>query len=174
MPSPADQARYQVRFEWGASGLARLAPAEVVVVVDVLGSEGGDDVAAAGDGEVVLRGSLRDAAAVARRVLAEQTRRGRRVAVAVIAAGERDADGAERFAVEDLLGAGAIVDALAEVGIDHSSPEAAAACEAYRGLRGALRHVLTASATGQRLIAQGRRDEVLAAVELGADARPYA
>ncbi|MFT4219081.1 MAG: hypothetical protein QM611_00985, partial [Microbacterium sp.] len=34
---PFDQSRYQVRFEWGADGLARLAPADIVVVVDVLG-----------------------------------------------------------------------------------------------------------------------------------------
>ncbi len=166
MSTAADQGRYQVRLDWGASGLCRLAPAEVVVVVDVLEGSEAEAIASAAEAEVVLRGSLRTAATVARAVVAEQTRRGARVAVAVIAAGSGEADGTLRFAVEDLLGAGAIVDALAAVGIDHSSPEAAAACEAFRGLRGALRHLLTAGATGQALLAQGRRDEVLAAAEL--------
>ena len=33
---PFDQSTYQVRLEWGVDGLARLAPADIVVVVDVL------------------------------------------------------------------------------------------------------------------------------------------
>ena len=33
---PFDQSRYQVRLEWGVDGLARLAPSDVVIVVDVL------------------------------------------------------------------------------------------------------------------------------------------
>ncbi|PZO55635.1 MAG: phosphosulfolactate phosphohydrolase, partial [Leifsonia xyli] len=36
MPSPFDQSTYQVRLDWGGAGLARLAAADVVVVVDVL------------------------------------------------------------------------------------------------------------------------------------------
>lgn len=36
MSTPFDQSRYQVRFEWGVEGLVRLAPSEIVVVVDVL------------------------------------------------------------------------------------------------------------------------------------------
>ena len=35
-PAPFDQQTYQVRLEWGVEGLARLAPADVIVVVDVL------------------------------------------------------------------------------------------------------------------------------------------
>lgn len=178
MPSPFDQSRYQVRFDWGVDGLARLAPSDITVVVDVLwfstaatdrvavgervpigGAVAADAVAAASD-SVVLLGCLRNARAVARVVAAEQQRRGARTSVAVIAMGGRDDDAPTRFAVEDLLGAGAVIDALAAVGIDHSSPEAAAACEAFRGLRGALRHVLTASGSGQQLLAHGRGDEM--------------
>lgn len=175
MPSPGDQSRYQVRFEWGAAGLARLEPADVTIVVDVLdaGGDRADDVIARAQagGRVVLAGDLRTAARTADAVLAEQHRRGRRTSIAVVALGEPDpaASGVLRFAVEDLLGAGAVIDALASRGIDHSSPEAAAACESFRGLRLAVRHLLTASATGQAWIDAGRRDAVLAAAELDAD-----
>ena len=208
---PFDQSRYQVRVEWGVEGLARLEPADVVVVVDVLRfsttvtdavargvafpldvpahavSTNGARVAAAAADSLVLLGCLRNASAVAAAVLAVQERRAARTSVAVIAcgepgaprrargSGEAEARGAEplRFAVEDQLGAGAIVDALAALGIDHSSPEAAAACESFRGLRGAVRHLLTASGSGQELLELGRRAEVLNASAIDAtDAVP--
>jgi 2-phosphosulfolactate phosphatase len=194
-PHPFDQSTYQVRLEWGVDGLARLAPADVVVVVDVLrfsstvirAVERGETVAmdaaahavsingaavvdaAAGTGAIVLLAGLRNATAVAAAVLQEQERRGARTSVSIIAAGElagRDAGGSLRFAVEDLLGAGAVITALAERGIDHSSPEAAAACEAFRGLRGATRHLLTASGSGRELA--DRPDEVRAAAAVDA------
>ena len=193
MATPLDQSRYQVRFEWGATGLERLAPADVVVVVDVLSfstavadlvatrarvplddralaaSRNGAPIArrAAESGAVVLLGCLRNATAVADAVMAEQQRRGQRTSIAVLAAGElSSASGAEaRFAVEDQLGAGAIIDALGARGIDHTAPEAAAACESFRGLKGALRHLLTASGSGQELLETGRREEVLHAAE---------
>lgn len=191
-----DQSFYQVRLEWGIDGLARLEPADVVVVVDVLrfttaaadavargeslaldhsGSVNGAPLAAAATGALVLAGSLRNAGAVARAILAEQHRLGGRVSVAVLAAGERAKDAADaiRFAIEDQLGAGAIIAALSDLGIDHISPEAAVACEAFRGLRGAVRHLLTASGSGRELVERGLRDEVVHAAELDAvDAVP--
>jgi len=149
----------------------------------------GARVAAAASDSLVLMGCLRNASAAAAAVLAalrraqeQRSPREPRASVAVIACGAlrqaqeppgrgRDAD--LRFAVEDQLGAGAIVDALAAGGIDHSSPEAAAACESFRGLRGAVRHLLTASGSGQELIELGRRDEVLNASAIDAtDAVP--
>lgn len=192
MSSPFDQSRYQVRLDWGVAGYDRLAPADVTVVVDVLRFSStvidrvaaGESVAldadahavslngaavaahAAASGTVVMLGALRNAAAVADAILAEQRRRGARTSIALIAAGElagRAAGAPLRFAVEDLLGAGAVVDALGALGLDHTSPEAAAAGEAFRGLRGAVRHLLTASGSGQELIDRGRRDEVVAA-----------
>ena len=205
MPSPAasspfDQSRYQVRLDWGLAGLGRLAAADVVVVVDVLGlssamtarAADGTDVAseeaaragaragaavavaeaAAASGSVVVLGCLRNAGAVADAVLAEQQRRGARTSIAVVAVGEGAGpvpDAGPRFAVEDLLGAGAVVDALSRLGVDHTSPEAAAACEAFRGLGGAVRHLLTASGSGQELIDAGRREAVLAAAEVDVD-----
>lgn len=192
--SPFDQSRYQVRCEWGLEGLRRLAPADVVVVVDVLRfsssvteavadgpvaldenahavSRNGAAVAeeAGRGGALVLLGCLRNASAVAEAVVAEQHRRGRRTSIAVICAGERvpGADDAPvRFAVEDLLGAGAVIDALGIRGIDHTAPEAAAAGEAFRGLRGAVRHLLSASGSGQELLERGAAEEVRRAAEI--------
>jgi 2-phosphosulfolactate phosphatase len=102
-------------------------------------------------GPTVIAGSLRNAAAVADAVLALQERLGDRATVAVIPAGERHASGALRPAVEDLLGAGAIVDALTAVGIDHCSPEAATASSAYYALRRGIGHLVSASATAEEL-----------------------
>ncbi|MEJ3404499.1 2-phosphosulfolactate phosphatase [Rathayibacter sp. YIM 133350] len=162
---PHAQSKYQVRFDWGAEGAARVAAdADVVVWVDVLGEPDAVDTAFAGAADfagsadrVVLAGGLVDAALVARRVLELQEQEGRRTFVAVIAAGagRPGTTNGIRFCVEDLLGAGAVIDALAGVGIDYSSPEAAAACAAFTGLRGAVSHLATASASGQELLAQG-------------------
>ncbi|WP_336630676.1 MULTISPECIES: 2-phosphosulfolactate phosphatase [unclassified Microbacterium] len=199
MSTPFDQSRYQVRFEWGVEGLVRLAPSEIVVVVDVLRFSStvaarvraGEDVpldedahavslngaavaaaaAATHPAPVVLLGALVNARAVAEEVLSAQRARGLRTSVAVVAAGElsgREPGAPLRFAVEDLLGAGAIIDALGSVGLDHTSPEAAAACEAFRGLRGATRHLLAAAGSGQELLERDGRDEVLAAAEVDA------
>ena len=124
---------------------------------------------------IVLLGCPRNASAVAEAIADEQRRRGARTSIALIAGGElvpADAGAAartaRRFAVEDLLGAGAIVDALGVRGIDHTSPEAAAAGEAFRGLRAATRHLLAASGSGQELAERGAHDEVRAAAELDA------
>ncbi|NYF15314.1 2-phosphosulfolactate phosphatase [Microbacterium sp. AK009] len=219
MPSPFDQSRYQVRLDWGLDALARLAPADIVVVVDVLrfsstaidvvdrGEEmmlddtafavslNGARVAAAAAaaaagagpvpsgphavedepaGPIVLLAGLRNASAVAQAIADEQERRGRRTSISIIPAGELGHGGAPlRFAVEDLLGAGAVIDALTTRGIDHSSPEAATAGEAFRGLRGAVRHLLTASGSGQELIEKDLRPDVVRAAEVDAsDAVP--
>lgn len=194
---PFDQSSYQVRLEWGLDGLARLAPSDVVVVVDVLrfsstviqaverGERFGLDgaaravsingaavaEAAAATSAVVLLGGLRNAAAVAAAVLAIQVERGARTSVAVLACGElgsRDPGSPLRFAVEDFLGAGAVVAALTDIGIDHSSPEAAAAGESFRTLRGATRHLIAASGSGRELAGDARREEVAPAAAVDA------
>jgi 2-phosphosulfolactate phosphatase len=116
-------------------------------------SRNGAAVAAAAGEATVLVGSLRNASAVARAVLEIQNRRRQRTSVAVIAAGELTDAGDLRFAVEDLLGAGTIIAALSDLGADHTSPEAAAACESARGLRRALRHLLTASGSAKEIAA---------------------
>lgn len=184
-----DQSTYQVRAEWGVAGLQRLAPADVIIVVDALRftttvtdrvATGGvvplDDeafavslngavvaAAAANTTATVLAGCLRNAAAVADAVVAIQAQRGTRTTIAVIACGERVARESEvvRFAVEDQLAAGAIISALSDRGIDHTSPEAAVMGEAARALSHACVHLLLASGSGRELAERGRRDEVV-------------
>ncbi|MDY0945359.1 hypothetical protein SOM11_05100 [Frigoribacterium sp. CFBP9039] len=130
-------------------------------------SEGADDTER-GDGpvhaetvEVLLVTTPADADGVARRVLERQADRGDRAVVAIVAAGAVEPDGF-RPAVEDQLAAGAVVDALAAVGIDSSSPEAAVACAAAVSLRRATSHLLTSSASAGELVATGRADLVSA------------
>jgi 2-phosphosulfolactate phosphatase len=135
--SAASQGSYQVRFDWGTAGRDAIAvDADAVVWVDQLG----------GDAEAR---TLEQADEIAEWALAEQERLGGRFRIAVVAAGAAHADGSPRFAVEDLLAAGAIIDAIAARGIDHQSPEAAAAAAAYHGLRNASRHLINASVSAR-------------------------
>ena len=64
-------------------------------------------------------------------------------------AGDVRPDGSTRFAVEDHLVAGAVIASLGTLGIDATSPEAAVADAAYRGLEGAVGHLVTASVGGR-------------------------
>lgn len=142
--SPRSQTNYQVRFEWGAAGASHVAvEADIVAWVDELGAE---PVPA---GARATR--LAEAEEFARWCLAKQEELGGRFRIAVVAAGATQDDGSLRFAVEDLLGAGAVIDAIAEVGIDHQSPEAAAAAAAYTGLRRATTHLVNASVSAREL-----------------------
>jgi 2-phosphosulfolactate phosphatase len=132
------QSTYQVRFDWGDAGAASVGPdADAVVWVSQVHRTPGPD------GSVAA--TLDDAAELGAWALAQQQERGGRFRIAIIAAGALRADGSLRFAVEDLLAAGAIIEAIADVGIDHQSPEAAAAASAYRGLRQATTHLIAAS-----------------------------
>jgi 2-phosphosulfolactate phosphatase len=123
----------------------------------VLPSPNGSAVAATvgADGPVVLAGCLRNASSVAR----VARKMGGDGPVAVAAAGERRQDGALRPAVEDLLGAGAVLDALG----GRPSPEARAAVAAFR--QRDLPHDLLACASGRELAALGRAAEVALAAE---------
>lgn len=194
-----DQSTYQVRAEWGVAGMRRLAATDVVVVVDVLryssvisrrvaqgetvaeadlrsrslnGSALVEAAAVLPHAPTVLIGCLRNARAIARAVAAIQAQRGERTHVAVIAAGElsgRESGANLRFAVEDHLGRGAVIDALAAEGIDHTSPEAAAAGASYRSLRAAVRHLLHATGSGRELGARDERAIVDEAAQLDVD-----
>lgn len=147
-PAPSSQSFYQVRFEWGAAGAAAVdVGCDAIIWVDQLGAPQAAPVTNA----AVISGSIANAAAVAQWVIRMQEQRGERFRIAVVAAGEPRSDGSLRFAVEDLLAAGAVVDALTQLGIDHCSPEAAAASAAYVGLKRAQRHLIGATVTAREL-----------------------
>ncbi|MBF4618286.1 2-phosphosulfolactate phosphatase [Clavibacter sp. VKM Ac-2873] len=174
-PDPSTQARYQVRLDGGVAGARRIAAgADVIVWVDALPSvppptaARRDEVLATMPARpAVVSAGLADAPAVADWILALQTALGRRAYVAVVAAGAVEADGSWRACAEDQLAAGAVVDALAALGIDATSPEAAVACAAYQQLRPAVGHLVTASVSARRLDAAGHDDRVAEALAAG-------
>lgn len=147
MSNPHSQGTYQVRFDWGAAGADAISEgAHVIVWVDQLG-----EPALVASSVDLMRAKLEEADEIAAVALRRQTELGGRFVIAVVAAGAVRDDGTLRFAVEDLLAAGAIIDALAALGIDHQSPEAAAAASAYLGLKNATRHLISASASSREL-----------------------
>ena len=87
--------------------------------------------------------------------------------VAVVAAGERWPDGSLRPALEDLLGAGAVLATLERLGAD-LTPDAAAAVAAYVEARDVLDDRLRACPSGQELIGRGWAEDVEVAAELDA------
>jgi 2-phosphosulfolactate phosphatase len=152
------QIKYQVRFDWGLAGFQALAAeADVIVLADELpAADASHGFPTPVGSHAVILATLATSALVADWVLARQTEKGDRFSVAVVAVGERRADASIRFAVEDQLVAGAVIDALAERGIDHCSPEAAAAAAGFVGLKRAVKHLVKASETGQALAAADR------------------
>lgn len=162
--APAQQ-KYQVRFDWGRAGFEAQAPAaDVVIVVDALPAvDASAWIPTSLSGHRAIAAGLHNRRAVAEWVLERQAEKGDRFAVVVIAVGERRGDGSQRVAVEDALAAGAVIDALSTLGIDHCSPEAAAASAAFVGLGRALRHLVSASETGVELSARGEQAAVHAA-----------
>ena len=112
---------------WSLSPAAlRSAP---VVPRLVLPSPNGSTIAASAKAGTVIAACLRNASAVARRL--RQTHGDADAPIAVIAAGERWPDGSVRPALEDLLGAGAVIAALGQRRGVRLSPEAAAARAVY-------------------------------------------
>jgi 2-phosphosulfolactate phosphatase len=106
---------------------------------------------AAEAGATVIAGCLRNAGAVARFIGAHGG------SVAVIPAGERWVDGSLRPAVEDLIGAGAILHGLDRRAM---SPEAMAAVAAFGHARAAIPAALAASVSGRELADAGFGDDV--------------
>ena len=138
------QSTYQVRFDWGDAGAVAVGrDADALVWVSQVHGVAGPAAS--------VGGTLEQAEELAAWALAEQHELGGRFRIAVVAAGVARADGSLRFAVEDLLAAGAIIESLAAAGIDHQSPEAAAAASAYRGLRSATKHLISASESSREL-----------------------
>jgi 2-phosphosulfolactate phosphatase len=111
-------------------------------------------------------GALVNAGAVAQGVSRWMATSGR--AVTVLSAGERWAepgrDGALRFAIEDYLGAGAI---LARLDPEQPrSPEAQVCEAAWKASASRVRELLLGSESGQELLAKGRLQEIELAARL--------
>ena len=85
--------------------------------------------------------------------------------VAVIAAGERWPDGSLRPALEDLLGAGAVIAALTYQGAGPLSPEAAAASGCYE-VTPDIAAAVAGSASGRELSQRGFPGDVVLASEV--------
>ncbi len=120
----------------------------------VLPSPNGSAVAAAAGatGVPVLAGCLRNAAAVSR----VARRWGRRISV--VPAGERWPEGGLDPALEDLVGAGAIVDGLRR---RRRSPEAGAAAQAFLWARHrGLRRTLAEAVSGREQMGRGYGEEI--------------
>ena len=227
LTTPFTQKDWTSRCEWGCEAVTALAPADVIIVVDVFsfstcvdvavsggvtmipyGWNGWDDpaavefarlqgaelagkrrrsryslapksyvdapaglrcvlpspngarvsLAAAGSGAVVLTGCLRNAGAVAR--FAKDIGR----TFNVIPSGERWLDGSLRPALEDALGAGAILSHLP----GPRSPEAEAAVAIFERCRDNLIMTLDACASGRELDERGHHDDKFIAGELDA------
>jgi 2-phosphosulfolactate phosphatase len=144
-----------------ASGPSSLSPVSLLGIPPgsrlELASPNGATVSldAADAGAVVLAGCLRNASAVA----AAARRLGG--PVGVVAAGERWPDGSLRPAVEDLVGAGAILHALG----GRPSPEARAAVAAFLDAAADLPATLAGCASGRELAARGQAADLRLAAE---------
>ena len=143
------QSGYQVRFGFGVDGLRACASdADVIVWVDALADPVAPDepvahmLSAAPASATLIVADLPTSRAAAQWVMDYQTDVNRRLAIAVISA-------SPAYAVDDFLAAGCVIDALSELGLDATSPEAAAAEAAFRGLRNAVAHLITASVAGR-------------------------
>jgi len=229
LTTPFTQKDWTSRCEWGCEAVDALAPADVIIVVDVFsfgtcvdvavsrgvtmipyGWNGWDDpaaaefarvhgaelagkrrrsryslapksyvdapaglrcvlpspngarvsLAAASSGSLVLAGCLRNARAVAE--FAQQAGR----TFNVIPSGERWLDGSMRPALEDALGAGAILSWLP----GPRSPEAEAAVAIFERSRDNLIMTLDACGSGRELDERGHQDDKFIAGALGVSA----
>jgi 2-phosphosulfolactate phosphatase len=147
---------------WSLSPAAlRKAPKPTALV---LPSPNGSSIAAAMSEAIVMAGCLRNASAVGRALTARGFGSVEKPIV-VIAAGERWPDDQLRPALEDLLGAGAIIRALGqEVSL---SPEAQAARSCFMGTAN-VPSAVAACSSGLELREGGFSDDVTIAAELDA------
>jgi 2-phosphosulfolactate phosphatase len=120
--------------------------------------------AAAASGIVVVAACLRNAAAVARWLDGKGFGTARQP-VAVVAAGECWPDGSLRPAVEDLLGAGAVIAVLHAQGRGPLSPEAEAARACFQATPD-IASAVSASVSGRELADGGFAEDVSIATEI--------
>jgi 2-phosphosulfolactate phosphatase len=124
----------------------------------VLPSPNGAALSLGGCGVVTFTACLRNASAVA------HAARQLGFTFAVIPAGERWPDGSLRPAIEDWIGAGAVLSALP----GRPSPEAAMAIAAFESVAKLCGRVLEGSSSGKELIDRGFGEDVALAAECDA------
>jgi len=139
------------------ASLSMLRPGEQLVLPSPNGATCA--MLAAEAGAMVVAGCLRNASAVGRFAAARDG------TVGLIAAGETWPDGGLRPAVEDLVGAGAVLAVLDPRG---RSPEAKAAVAAFRAARADLLAMLEASSSGRELSDAGFGSDLAIASQLDA------
>ncbi|MGQ4599731.1 2-phosphosulfolactate phosphatase [Nocardia sp. R6R-6] len=152
---------------WSLSpaGLRRAPAAERLV----LPSPNGSAISAAVDGVPVIAGCLRNATAVAGWIVRQGWGTVRQP-VSVVAAGEHwPGEDLLRPAIEDWVGAGAIVAALARSGAGPLSPEAAAAMAGSVGITD-IPTLIADCASGRELADSGFAGDVAVATELDVSA----
>jgi 2-phosphosulfolactate phosphatase len=117
----------------------------------VLASPNGATLSMLAGDRLVFAACLRNAAAIAKAVTNTGKRR-----VSVIAAGEQASDGTIRFALEDWLGAGAVIDHLE----GEKTSSASLAADTFGALRDRLSEVIASSPSGRELIERGFPQDV--------------
>lgn len=127
----------------------------------VLPSPNGSNIASQA-GSTTVAGCLRNAGAVAARLARRYGTA--KAPITIIAAGERWADESLRPALEDLLGAGALISALAREGALSLSPEASAARAVFEATL-SIPEALRGSASGLELREMGFGEDVDIAAE---------
>jgi 2-phosphosulfolactate phosphatase len=163
----------------GGKPLISLSPASIRAAAGlrriVLPSPNGSALAShlTSSGGTVLGACLRNRSAVARwlmtqRLSARPRKEAGRPVVAIVAAGERWPDGTLRPAAEDLWGAGAVIAALASLGVTGLSPEARSAAGAWHAVEATLDTALTICSSGRELTSAGYAADVEIAAELDA------
>ena len=147
-----------------AAGGPSLSPASLRQLASgsrlVLPSPNGSALSAMVQDRTAFAASLRNATAVAAAVQ-QAAAQSTSTRVAVIAAGEHWPGGSLRPAIEDLLGAGAVIARLSGT----LSPEARVARAAYLELKDELPAVLSGCVSGQQLVAAGFPGDVEMAAE---------
>lgn len=123
----------------------------------VLPSPNGSTLSQQAEATYVLTACLRNYKAVA--AFAERCGS----SVTVIAAGERWSDGSIRFALEDMIGAGALISVLP----GSRSPEAQAAATMFYSVSPSLTSTIQQCSSGRELIERGFPNDVHLAVEVG-------
>jgi 2-phosphosulfolactate phosphatase len=147
-----------------AAGAPSLSPASLRQLAPgtrlVLPSPNGSALSAMVKDRAAFAGSLRNASAVAA-VVQQAGAQSTSKQIGIIAAGEHWPGGSLRPAIEDLLGAGAIIARLQGV----LSAEARAARAAYRELKDEIPAVLHTCTSGQELLNAGFPDDVTLAAQ---------